>query len=148
MNAVSKMNTVGKRSRRPAIFATVTLVASALTGCGADDSDDTIPVSEWVTEFNRRCVEIGEELSNPELTDAQYREINERGIAEMRALGTPDDNAAEAETLLTVIDASTIDATLDDEAIDALDQQFLDAATVLGISDECIGGAVPPHQTA
>ena len=98
-------------------------------------------MSEWVTEFNQRCVEIGEELSNPELTDAQYREINERGIAEMRALGTPDNNAAEAETLLTVIEASTIDTTLDDEAISALDQQFLDAATVLGISDECIGGA-------
>ena len=136
------MNTISMRSRRLAIVATATLVvASALTGCADDDSEDTIPVSEWVTEFNRRCVEIGEELSNPELTDAQYREINERGIAEMRALGTPDNNADEAETLLTVIEASTIDATLDDEAISALDQQFLDAATVLGISDECIGGA-------
>jgi hypothetical protein len=136
------MNTISMRSRRPAIFATATLVvASALTGCADDDSEDTIPVSDWVTEFNQRCVEIGEELSNPELTDAQYREINERGIAEMRALGTPDNNANEAETLLTVIETSTIDTTLDDEAISALDQQFLDAATVLGISDECIGGA-------
>jgi hypothetical protein len=136
------MNTISMRSKRPAIFATATLVvAGALTGCADDDSEDTIPVSEWVTEFNRRCVEIGEELSNPELTDAEYREINERGIAEMRALGTPDNNANEAETLLTVIEASTIDTTLDDEAISALDRQFLDAATVLGISDECIGGA-------
>jgi len=136
------MNTISMRSRRPAIFATATLVvASALTGCADDDSEETVPVSEWVTEFNRRCVEIGEELSNPELTDAEYREINERGIAEMRALGTPDNNANEAETLLTVIEASTIDTTLDAEAISALDQQFLDAATVLGISDECIGGA-------
>ena len=136
------MNTISMRSRRPAIFATATVVvASALTGCADDNSDDTIPVSEWVTEFNQRCVEIGEELSNPELTDAEYREISERGIAEMRAIGTPSNNATEAETLLTVIEASTIDTTLDDEAISALDQQFLDAATVLGISDECIGGA-------
>jgi hypothetical protein len=136
------MNTISMRSKRPAIFATATLVvAGALTGCADDDSEDTIPVSEWVTEFNRRCVEIGEELSNPELTDAEYRETNKRGIAEMRALGTPDNNANEAETLLTVIEASTIDTTLDDEAISALDRQFLDAATVLGISDECIGGA-------
>ena len=135
------MNTTHMRSKRPAIFATATLVvASALTGCADDNSEGTIPVSEWVTEFNQRCVEIGEELSNPELTDAEYREINERGIAEMRALGTPDANANEAEALLTVIEASTIDNTLDDEAISALDQQFLDAATVLGISDECIGG--------
>ena len=135
------MNTISMRSRRLAIAATATLaVASALTGC-ADDDEDTIPVSEWVTEFNQRCVEIGEELSNPELTDTEYREINERGIAEMRAIGTPSSSATEAETLLTVIEASTIDTTLDDEAISALDQQFLDAATVLGISDECIGGA-------
>jgi hypothetical protein len=133
------MNTISMRSSRLAIAALV--VASALIGCGDDDSQDTIPVSEWVTEFNRRCVEIGEELSNPELSDAEYREINERGIAEMRAIGTPNSNAAEAATLLTVIEASTIDTTLDDEAISALDQQFLDAATVLGISDECIGGA-------
>ena len=136
------MNTISMRSRRPAIAATATLVvASALTGCADDNSQDTIPVSEWVTEFNQRCVEIGEELSNPELTDAEYREINERGIAEMRAIGTPSSSATEAETLLTVIEASTIDTTLDDDAISALDQQFLDAATVLGISDECIGGA-------
>ena len=136
------MNTISMRSRRLAIAATATLVvASAVTGCADDNSEDTIPVSEWVTEFNRRCVEIGEELSNPELTDTEYREINERGIAEMRAIGTPSSSATEAETLLTVIEASTIDTTLDDEAIIALDQQFLDAATVLGISDECIGGA-------
>jgi hypothetical protein len=31
--------------------------------------------------------------------------------------------------------------TLDDEAITAFDQQFLDAARTLGVSDECIGGA-------
>lgn len=136
------MNTISMRSKRPATFTTAALVAAgALTGCADDNSEDTIPVSEWVTEFNQRCVEISEELSNPELTDAQYSEINERGIAEMRALGTPDNNANEAETLLTVIEASTIDTTLDAEAITALDQQFLDAATVLGISEECIGGA-------
>ena len=136
------MNAISIWSGRATTVATATLVvASALTGCADDNSEDTIPLSEWVTEFNRRCVEIGEELSNPELTDAQYREINEQGIADMRALGTPDANANEAEALLTVIEASTIDTTLDDEAISALDQRFLDAATVLGISDECIGGA-------
>jgi hypothetical protein len=134
------MYTIRPRSRRLAITATLVL-ASAFTGCGDDNSEDTIPESEWVTEFNRRCVEIGAELSNPGLSDAEYRKINKRGIAEMRAIGKPDNNAAEAETLLTVIEASTIDTTLDDQAINALDQQFLDAATVLGISDACIGGA-------
>jgi hypothetical protein len=134
------MNTISMRSRRLAIAATL-VVASAVTGCGDDNSEDTIPVSEWVTEFNQRCVEIGAELSNPELSDTEYRKINERGIAEMRAIGTPSNNATEAETLLTVLESSTIETTLDDEAISALDQQFLDAATVLGISDACIRGA-------
>ena len=132
------MNAITRRSGQLAVAAT--FVAAALSGCG-DDNNDTIAVSDWVAEFDRRCVEIGEELSNPELSDAEYREINERGIAEMRAIGTPSSSATEAETLLTVIEATTIDSSLDDEAISALDQQFLEAATVLGISDECIGGA-------
>jgi len=123
-------------------FAVAALAcATAFAGCGSDDDDATIPVSEWVAEFDRQCAEIGAELSDPTLTDDEYRSINERGIAEMRAIGTPDRNAAEAATLLTVIEASTLDTSLDDEAISALDQQFLDAAEVLGISDACVGGA-------
>ena len=40
------MNTISMRSRRLAIVATATLeVASALTGCAEDDSEDIIPVS-------------------------------------------------------------------------------------------------------
>lgn len=126
------------RSTQVATAATLVL-ASAVVGCS--NGGDTIPVAEWVAEFNQRCAEIGAELSDPELSDAEFREISERGIAEMRAIGTPDDNAAEAATLLAVIESTTDDQTLDDEALTALDRQFLDAAIVLGISDDCIGGA-------
>ena len=119
---------------------TALIVAAAFAGCGSDSDEGTIPVSDWVAEFDRQCVEIGAELSNPQLTDEQFLAISERGVAEMRAIGTPDEMDAEAETLLTVLETTTADTTLDDETISNLDQQFLNAATVLGISDACIGG--------
>ena len=133
------MNHHMTKSGRLAITALI--VAAAFAGCGSDSDDGTIPVSDWVAEFDRQCVEIGGELSDPELTDDEYRAISERGGAEMRAIGTPDEMGAEAETLLTVLENTTADMTLDDETISNLDQQFLNAATVLGISDACIGGA-------
>ena len=43
----------------------------------------------------------------------------------------------------SIIEATTTDTALGDKAISALDQQFLEAANVLGISDDCIGGAAP-----
>jgi hypothetical protein len=120
---------------------TALIVTAAFAGCGSDGDEGTIPVSDWVAEFDRQCVEIGAELSNPDLTDEQFLAISERGVAEMRDIGTPDEMGAEAEALLTVLENTTVDTTLDDETIGNLDQQFLDAATVLGISDACIGGA-------
>jgi hypothetical protein len=133
------MNHHMTRSGRLAITALI--VTAAFAGCGSDSDEGTIPVSDWVAEFDRRCVEIGAELSDPDLTDEQFLAISERGVAEMRAIGTPDEMDAEAETLLTVLETTTADTTLDDETISNLDQQFLNAATVLGISDACIGGA-------
>ena len=133
------MNHHTTKSGRLAITALI--ATAAFAGCGSDSDEGTIPVSDWVAEFDRQCVEIGAELSNPDLTDEQFLAISERGVAEMRAIGTPDEMDAEAETLLIVLETTTADTTLDDEIISNLDQQFLNAATVLGISDACIGGA-------
>ena len=121
------------------------LLAFALTGCGGGSSNDdeqaaTIPVSEWVAAFDQLCVETAAKLS-ADLSEAEFREISESALVEMKAIPSPDEQAAETKAMLEAIEATTTDATLDDAAITAYDQQFLDAATELGVSEACIGGA-------
>lgn len=135
------MDSITSRPGRFAIAAALVL-SVAVTACGDDDSSaGTVPVAEWVAQFDKRCVEVGAELSDRTLTDAQFAEISQRAIAEMRAFGVPDEMADEAQSMLDAIEATTADTTLDDETINDLDRQFLVAATAMGVSDACIGGA-------
>lgn len=127
-----------RRGAAIALAAAATILA--LAACSDDDSDaaQTIPVEEWVAEFDQLCVEI----TGPEartLSEVEFKEVSDRGLAEMRALPDPDEHAAEAAAMLAAIEATT-DPDVADADIEALDQQFLDAAAVLDVSDACIGG--------
>ena len=124
----------------PLVLLAAALVAS-VASCGSDADTaggDTIPVDEWVAEFDRLCVEIAN-ASTPALSDAEFEEISDAGLAEMRALPDPDEHAAEAAAMLDAIEA-TVDPAVAEADIEALDQQVLESATVLGVSQECIRG--------
>lgn len=128
-------------TRRRTICAFVGLGALSLAGgaCGNDD-DDSIPLSQWVAEFDQKCVETMAALSDPDLSDAEFREISDTAIAEMRAIGEPDEMADVAAGLLNTIAANDDGTERTQSEIDALDQQALAAMTSLGVSDSCIGG--------
>jgi hypothetical protein len=115
------------------------LAAASLAGCGDDEAPaSSMPVDEWVDEFDQICVEIVA-VSSPDLSEEEFKEISDAALAEMRALPEPDEHAAEAASMLAAIEATT-DPAVAEEDIEALDQQFLDSARLLGVSDECIGG--------
>ena len=126
---------------RRTICTFVGLGALTLAGvaCG-DDDDDSIPLSQWVAEFDQKCVETMAALSDPDLSDAEFREISDTAIAEMRAIGEPGEMADVAAGLLNTIAANDDGAERTQSEIDALDQQALAAMTSLGVSDSCIGG--------
>jgi hypothetical protein len=98
-------------------------------------------VSEWAAEFDRLCVEVAEESSDPDMTDAQFQTLTDQKLAEMRAIPDPDQNAEEAEAMLEAIETTVTDDGLTDEQIAEFDQQFLEAAAGIGISDECLRGS-------
>jgi hypothetical protein len=107
--------------------------------CGDDDDGDaTIPLSEWVGEFDQMCVEVQGKLT-AETTDQEFHEINDAALAQMRALAPPDEMAETATELLNVIECGP-DQNLDDATIEDLDQPALAALTSLGVSQECTGG--------
>jgi len=114
-----------------------TLIFTAIA-CGGDE--DTIPLADWVADFDQKCVEIIAELSDPSLTQAQYEEISDAAIAEMRAISEPDEMADTAAQLLDAIEASTESTERTQDEFDALDQRVLTTMTSLGVSDACIGG--------
>lgn len=116
-------------------LTTLTFTAVA---CGGDE--DTIPLADWVADFDQKCVETIAELSDPSLTQAEYEEISDAAIAEMRAISEPAEMADTAAQLLDAIEASTESTERTQDEIDALDQQVLTAMTSLGVSDACIGG--------
>jgi hypothetical protein len=129
-------------------------IALSLTACGDDANSESAAEStttaaveevaptlaEWVAEFDRLCVETANALT-PELTEAEFAEVSSQAIVEMRAIGLPAEKTDEAEAMLEAIEETTTDPNLTDDQIAAYDQQFLAAATRLGISDDCIGGA-------
>jgi hypothetical protein len=127
--------------RRLIALALATLLTVGLTACGDDSDSETIAVSEWVAEFDRLCVELAEESSDPDMTEAQFQTLSDQKLSEMRAIPGPDENAEEAEALLEAIETTVTDDSLSDEQIAEFDQQFLEAAAVLGISDECLRGS-------
>jgi len=129
--------------------ALAVLAAVALAGCGSDDSGDSattqapseaIVIDDWVSEFERLCVATAAELT-PDLSDEEFAEISNAAIAEMRAIGEPSTLAAEAALLVDTIETQSNDHDLTDEEIAAIDEDFLEAATTLDISEECLYGA-------
>ena len=119
------------------LFGLTALTFTAVA-CGGDE--DTIPLADWVADFDQKCVETITELSDPSLTQAEFEEISNAAIEEMRAIPEPDEMADTAAQLLDAIEASTDSAERTQDEIDALDQQVLTAMTSLGVSDACIGG--------
>ncbi len=113
---------------------------ASLTACG-DDSNDSIALADWVAEFDRICVEVTEQSTDVALSEEEFRQITEDALAEMRALGDPDEQADDAAAMLESIEKTTLSSdSLTDAEINELDQQFLDAAEAVGVSDVCITG--------
>ncbi|MGI9642081.1 MAG: hypothetical protein ACR2N9_04780 [Acidimicrobiia bacterium] len=130
------------------IFA-VAIAAGGLAGCGSDDPADSatteapseaIAIDDWVSEFDRLCVATAAELT-PGLSDEEFAEISNAAIAEMRAIGEPSTLAVEAALLVDTIETQSNDLNLTEEEVAALDEGFLEAATTLDISEECLYGA-------
>ena len=127
------------RVRTGALILTASVAAATLASCGdSDEARATMPVEEWVAEFDQLCAEIVT-ASTPEMSQEEFKEISDAGLAEMRALPDPDEHAVEAEAMLASIEATT-DPAVAEEDIEALDQQFLESADALGVSQECIAG--------
>jgi hypothetical protein len=142
--------TIAKRSLRGArttAVATVVVLAVAigLAACGdSDTTEGTIPLSEWVDEFDQICLDVIAEVeSATDLTDDEFDAMFDQFGTEVRALPEPD---AMADTVADLVDAisSTIssdDENLDDAALEALDERVGAAMTSLGVSEACIRGA-------
>jgi len=127
-------------SCRWAICGFVGLGALVLAGVACSDDDDTVPLAEWVVEFDQKCVETVAALSEPGLSEAEFREISDAAVEEMRAIGEPDEMVNTAAGLLDAIATNADGIERTQSEIDALDQQVLAAMTSLGVSDACIGG--------
>ncbi len=126
---------------RRTICGLVGISALVLAGVAcSDDDDDTIPLTQWVAEFDQKCVETIDALSDPELSEAEFAEVSDAAIDEMRTIGEPDEMADTAAGLLDAIGANTDGIERTQSEIDALDQQALAAMTSLGVSDACISG--------
>jgi len=127
-------------TRCPTICTFVGLGTLALAGVACGEDDDSIPLSQWVAEFDQKCAETIAVLSDPDLSEAEFREISDAAIDEMRAIGEPDEMADVAADLLDAIAANDDGTERTQSEIDALDQQALAAMTSLGVSESCIGG--------
>ena len=125
---------------RPTIWSFVGLGALVLAGVACSDDDDSIPLAQWVAEFDQTCVETIDALSEPNLSEAEFQEISDAAIEEMLAIGEPDEMADVAAGLLDVMATNGDGIERTPSEIDALDQQALAAMTSLGVSDSCIGG--------
>ena len=127
------------RTRRLAIGGAAVLLSLGMTACGDDDAEDaTIPLDEWVDEFDAKCVELTDQ-TGPDMTDEEFAAVSDEALAEMRALPLPDEKADVTAELLDIIEESS-DPNVDEADIEALDSQAMDALTELGVSVACIGG--------
>jgi len=111
-----------------------------LAGVACSDDDDSIPLAQWVSEFDQTCVETIAALSETNLSEAEFQEISDAAIEEMLAIGEPDEMADVAAGLIDVMATNGDGIERTPSEIDALDQQALAAMTRLGVSDSCIGG--------
>lgn len=126
--------------RRSVALSVVAAVSVSITACGDGDSGTT-PLADWVTQFDRACVETAEQLSAPGLSEEEWDRISDAALAEMRAVPEPDEMAETAMDLIDAIEASSDGIERTDAEINALDEQVLTAVRALGVSDACIGGA-------
>lgn len=130
------------RSRRLVVGAVVAVLSLTSTACGDDDTDDAIPREEWVAEFDRVCLDVLAQLSAA-TTEDQFVEISRRAIDEMSELPPPDEMQDEATAMLDAIEEQTTSTVeLDQARIDELDQTVLQSGRALGVSAECMGGAM------
>ena len=115
-----------------ALFGVVSLVA-----CG-DDEPSTVPLSEWVDEFDKICLELLADVqSDPDLTEEKFETLADAAIAEIRSLTPPDEMADVATELLDLLSADVhSDGGIPQSEADTLDEAFMS----LGIADECIAG--------
>jgi hypothetical protein len=138
-----KKTTVTRRTSptcRRTICGSVGISALVLVGVACSDDDDTIPLAAWVAEFDQKCVETIDALSDPDLSEAEFAEVSDAAIDEIRTIGEPDEMADTAAGLLDAIGANTDGIERTQSEIDALDQQALAAMTSLGVADACISG--------
>jgi hypothetical protein len=126
--------------RRASLIGLVGLTTLTFTAVGCGGEEDAIPLTEWVAQFDQKCVETVAALSDPDLSEAEFREISDAAIDEMRAIGEPDEMADTAAELLDAIAANADGIERTQSEIDALDQQAFAAMTSLGVSDACISG--------
>ncbi len=127
------------RTRWLAVGTTTIILSLGLSSCGDDEAEaSTIPIAEWVAEFDAMCVEVIE-ASTPEMTDEEFAEISDAAMVEMRAIPAPDEMAETAAELLDVIDESS-QPNVAEADIESLDERAFAALTALGVSDECMGG--------
>jgi hypothetical protein len=126
--------------RHASLIGLVGLTTFAFTAVGCSGDDETIPLAEWVAQFDQKCVETVAALSAPDLSEAEFAEVSDAAIDKMRAIGEPDEMADTAASLLDAIAANDDGIERTQSEIDALDQQAFAAMTILGVSDACIGG--------
>jgi hypothetical protein len=126
--------------RHASLIGLVGLTTFAFTAVGCSGDDETIPLAEWVAQFDQKCVETVAALSDPDLSEAEFAEVSDAAINEMRAISEPDEMADTAAELLDTIEATTDSTERTQDEIDELDQRALTAMTSLGVSDACIGG--------
>jgi hypothetical protein len=116
----------------------VGISALVLARVAYSEDDDTIPLAQWVAEFDQKCVETIDALSDPDLSEAEFTEVRDAAIEEMPTIGESDEMADTAAGLPDAIGANTDGIERTQAEIDALDQQALAAMTSLGVSDVCI----------
>ena len=139
---MSNVHRQHRTSRLQRIAAAASLIALAIGlagGCGGGSSD-TIALSDWVTQFEQTCTDVLAQLSDPALTDEEFTDISLQAIADMRAIGQPDEMADVVTDLLDALESNS-DQDLDAATIEANDQRVLTAMASLGVTDACVGGA-------
>ena len=128
-----------RHAARVATTAMTIVFALGTASCGDDSSAATIPLSEWLEEFDQMCLDLQAEAT-PELTDEEFMALSDRYLEQMRAVSPPAEMADTAAELLDLIEDSTGTSDLDDAEIAALDERALAALTELGVSGACIAG--------
>lgn len=133
-------------SRRPArrVGAALLVVGmlSASAACGGDDDTraDSVPLEEWVQQFDAVCEAITNRLDDlgRGMTADEFAAFTAGSVTTFRALRPPDEHADVAAGLLDDIELGQQPG-LGQDDIDAIDARVLAALTTLGVSGACAG---------